>query len=200
MLDAILAPLETPSSPLWCDVTELKQRHQPWAPRGIREKFGPTVTGFYLNSFSVLLVEGADVKGVCSVDFSSGGNEGWGVLQSNKPKTTFLRLTSSSCKMMEDCTTDVDYIHYITVGSNVSRHRQARRSPGAPPVLPQHFNRVVIKREICLPPPVDPQHHWARVLSFWHACKPLDQSAGNCCMHSLDLEHSMLLDFIYLVI
>lgn len=82
-------------------VTELKQRHQPCAPSGISEKFGPTVTGFYLNSLGVLLVEGADVKGVCSIDFSSGGNEGWGVLQANKRcreltshklKTTFFKI------------------------------------------------------------------------------------------------------------
>lgn len=38
---------------------------------------------FYLNSLGVFLVEGANVKGVCSIDLSSGGNEGWGVLQPN---------------------------------------------------------------------------------------------------------------------
>ncbi len=65
-------------------VTELKQRHQPWAPSGIREKFGPTVTGFYLNSFSVLFVEGANVEGVCSVDFSSGGMRGGGYCNQTK--------------------------------------------------------------------------------------------------------------------
>ncbi len=115
-----------------------------------------------------------------------GGMRGGGYCNQTNPKTTFLRLTSSSCKMMEDYTTDVDYIHYITVGSNVSR--QARRSHRAPPVLPQHFNRVVIKsgtdtlKYDCRPQWIPniigleychsdmPVSHWIRVLAI-AACK-----------------------------
>ncbi len=82
------------------------------------------------------------------------------------------------------------------VTSTVSRHRQARRSPRAPPAgggtnehMYCHYilTGVVIKsvtdtlKYDCRPHWI-PQHHWARVLSFWRCLYAIGSGRCQCCL------------------
>ncbi len=115
--------------------------------------------------------------------------------------------TESGERLSVLCT--VPFLGIGKLGGRLERHQLKGRQWAH--VLPLHLNRVVIKsgtdslKYDCRPHWI-PQHHWARILSFWlclyaigsecYQLLPLLLSiaASDCCMQSLhlDLERSTM--------